>query len=161
MLVNQIISQNACFWNIPNYKPKIKRRRKIMNNFDLELKSIQLQNEKLLREMEVLHHLLEAVQPQSETQKEYYTVEDCAEMKSGAALNTYKTNRFLLPGCGNPRYSAYIAGRLCFPREEVMKWLKISDAEYLDYAKECGVTVVPEKYLRLSQKAKEKKGVAV
>lgn len=161
MLVNQIISQNACFWNIPNYKPKIKRRRKIMNNFDLELKSIQLQNEKLLREMEVLHQLLEAVQPQSETQKEYYTVEDCAEMKSGAALNTYKTNRFLLPGCGNPRYSAYIAGRLCFPREEVMKWLKISDAEYLDYAKECGVTVVPEKYLRLSQKAKEKKGVAV
>ena len=142
-------------------KPKIKRRRKIMNNFDLELKSIQLQNEKLLREMEVLHQLLEAVQPQSETQKEYYTVEDCAEMKSGAALNTYKTNRFLLPGCGNPRYSAYIAGRLCFPREEVMKWLKISDAEYLDYAKECGVTVVPEKYLRLSQKAKEKKGVAV
>jgi hypothetical protein len=42
-----------------------------------------------------------------------------------------------------------------------MKWLKISDAEYLDYAKECGVSVVPEKYLRLSQKAKEKKGVAV
>lgn len=64
-----------------------------MNNFDLELKSIQLQNEKLLREMEVLHQLLEAVQPQSETQKEYYTVEDCAELKSGAALNTYKTNR--------------------------------------------------------------------
>lgn len=142
-------------------KPKIKRRRKIMNNFDLELKSIQLQNERLLREMEVLHQLLEAVQPQSETQKEYYTVEDCAELKSGAALNTYKTNRFLLPGCGNPRYSAYIAGRLCFPREEVMKWIKISDAEYLEYAKECGVTVVPEKYLRLSQKAKEKKGVAV
>lgn len=105
--------------------------------------------------------MLESVQPQKETVKEFYTVEDCAEMKSGAALNTYKTNRFLLPGCGNPRYSAYIAGRLCFPREEVMKWLRISDAEYLDYAKECGVTVVPEKYLRLSQKAKEKKGVAV
>ena len=142
-------------------KPKIKRRRKIMNNFDLELKSIQLQNERLLREMEVLHKMLESVQPQSETQKEYYTVEDCAEMKSGAALNTSKTNRFLLPGCGNPRYSAYIAGRLCFPREEVMKWLKISDAEYLDYAKECGVTVVPEKYLRLSKKAQAKVGVAV
>lgn len=33
-------------------KPKIKRRSKIMNNFDLELKTIQLQNEKLLRELE-------------------------------------------------------------------------------------------------------------
>lgn len=148
-------------FGISQIKSKISEGVKFMNNFDLELKTLQLQNERLLREMEVLHKMLESVQPQTETQKEYYTVEDCAEIKSGAALNTYKTNRFLLPGCGNPRYSAYIAGRLCFPREEVMKWLKISDAEYLDYAKECGVTVVPEKYLRLSQKAKEKKGVAV
>lgn len=34
-----------------------------------------------------------------------------------------------------------------------MKWVKISDAEYLDYAKECGVSVVPEKYIRMAKKA--------
>lgn len=149
------------FLEYPEIKSKISEGVKFMNNFDLELKTLQLQNEKLLRELSIVHKMLESVQPQKETVKEFYTVEDCAELKSGAALNTYKTNRFLLPGCGNPRYSAYIAGRLCFPREEVMKWLKISDAEYLDYAKECGVTVVPEKYLRLSKKAQEKVGVAV
>lgn len=42
-----------------------------------------------------------------------------------------------------------------------MKWLKISDADYIDYAKECGITVVPEKYLRLAQKAQQREGVAV
>lgn len=132
-----------------------------MQNFDLELKSIQLQNERVLRELAEVHRMLESVQPQTEQVKEFYTVEDCAELKSGAALNTYKTNRFLLPGCGNPRFAAYIGGRLCFRREEVMKWLKVSDAEYLEYAKECGVTVVPEKYQKLSEKARQKREIGV
>ena len=57
-------------------------------------------------------------------------------LKGGAALNTYKCNRFLLPGCGNPKFSVFIAGRLAFPRNEVMKWLKISDADYIEYSKE-------------------------
>ena len=64
-------------------KPKIKRRRKIMNNFDLELKSIQLQNERLLREMEVLHKMLESVQPQTDAQKEYYNVVSSCREVSG------------------------------------------------------------------------------
>lgn len=74
-------------------------------------------------------------------------------MKGGAALSTLKQCRFLLPGCGNPKYARYVGGRLCFPRSEVMKWVKVTDAEYLDYAKECGVTIMPEKILRLSAKA--------
>jgi hypothetical protein len=75
-------------------------------------------------------------------------------------LNTLKTNAFLRVGCGNSRYSRYIGGRLCFPKDEVFRWLKITDGpEYLEYAKSCGITVIPEKYLRLAQKAKQSVGV--
>ena len=128
----------------------------MQNNFDLELKSIQLQNERLLRQLSEVHKILDSPEEKTVASKEFYTVEDCAEMKGGAALNTYKANRFLLPGCGNPKLSAFIAGRLSFPHDEVMKWLKISDADYLDYAKECGITVIPEKYIRLAKKAQQK-----
>jgi len=124
-----------------------------MQNYDLDLKQIQIQNERLFRELEEIQKILSMPEDRVVFEKEFYTVEDCASLKGGAALNTYKCNRFLLPGCGNPKYSAYIAGRLCFPREEVMKWLKVSDAEYLAYAKDCGITVIPEKYLRMSKKA--------
>lgn len=131
----------------------------MQNNLDLDLKSIQLQNERLLRELSEVHKILESSDERMMISKEFYTIEDCAEMKGGAALNTYKSNRFMLPGCGNPKYSVFILGRLAFPHDEVMKWLKISDSEYLDYAKECGVSVIPEKYLRLSQKARQSAGV--
>ena len=124
-----------------------------MQNFDLELKQIQLQNERLYRELAEIQKILARPEEKVAVEKEFYTIEDCAELKGGAALNTYKCNRFLLPGCGNPKYSVFIAGRLCFPRDEVMRWVKISDAEYLDYAKECGVSVVPEKYIRMAKKA--------
>jgi len=132
-----------------------------MNNFDLELKTIQLQNEKLLRELEEVQKKLEAVQPQTENVKEFYTIEDCWRMKGGCALNTLKTNRTLLPGAGSRKYSAFVGGRLCFPREEVMRWLKVTDADYLEYARSCGVTILPEKYVRLAEKAKNGTGVTI
>ena len=96
----------------------------MQNNLDLELKSIQIQNERLLRELAEVHKMLEKPEQQ-------------------------------------PMFSVFIAGRLAFPREEVMKWLKVSDADYLEYAKECGVTAIPEKYVRLSQKARQKEEIAV
>ena len=133
----------------------------MQNNLDLELRSIQIQNERLLRELAEVHKMLEKPEQQPMYSKEYYTIEDCAGMKGGAALNTFKANRFLLPGCGNPKFSVFIAGRLAFPKEEVMKWLKVSDADYLEYAKECGVTTIPEKYVRLSQKAKQREEIAI
>ena len=129
-----------------------------MNNVDLEIKELQLQNEKLLRAVSEIGDLISKSKQDNRPMKEYYTVEDCAELKGGAALNTYKTNRFLLPGCGNPKYSVFIAGRLAFPKDIVMKWLKISDADYLEYASECGISVIPEKYTRLAEKAKQKIG---
>ena len=132
-----------------------------MNNFDLELQHIQLQNEKAVRKLGEIHTILKQMQNEKSYEKEFYTIEECAKLKGGAALNTYKANRFLLPGCGNPRYSVFIAGRLCFPKDEVIRWLKVSDENYLDYAASCGIHTVPEKYLRLSQKARAKNGTRI
>lgn len=130
-----------------------------MKNLDLELKEIQLQNEKLIRELAEVHKMVEAVIPQKEKAKEYYTIEECASMKGGAALNTYKAHRLLLPGAGNPQYASYIGGRLCFSRTVVDEWLHVTDAEYIDYARRCGITIIPEKYARLAQKAKAQRSV--
>lgn len=126
-------------------------------DLDLELRSIQLQTERVLNELSEVHELLGELTPKKE-QREFYTVEECARMKGGASLNTYKTNRFLLPGCGNPRYAVYVGGRLCFSQAEVQRWLSVTDAEYLNYAGECGITIIPEKFQRLAQKAKQKIG---
>ena len=132
-----------------------------MDNFDLELQHIQLQNEKAVRKLGEIHTILKQMQNEKSYEKEFYTIEECAKLKGGAALNTYKANRFLLPGCGNPHYSVFIAGRLCFPKDEVIRWLKVSDENYLDYAASYGINTVPEKYLRLSQKARAKNGTRV
>ena len=129
-----------------------------MKNLDLELKEIQLQNEKLLRELAEVHELLNAVQPQSENKKEFYTIEECARIKGGAALNTYKAHRILLPGAGNQKYASYIGGRLCFARDVVIKWLRVTDADYPEYARSCGVSILPEKFAILAKKAKDKAG---
>ena len=130
-----------------------------MKNLDLELKEIQLQNEKLIRELDEIHELLNSVQPQTEKSKEYYTIEECAQLKGGAALNTYRANRILLPGCGNPKYASYIGGRLCFAKKIVEEWKYITDAEYPEYARSCGVSILPEKFAKLAQKAKEQRSI--
>lgn len=124
------------------------------NNFDLELKEIQLQNEKLSRSVTEILKFLEHPEERKAMDKEFYTIEDCALLKGGAALNTFKANRFYLPGCGNPKFDCYVAGKLCFQKKEVLKWLKYSDADYAEYAKECGIPVVPEKYERMARRAR-------
>jgi len=124
------------------------------------LKEIQLQNEKLIRELAEVHKLLETVVPQSKNEKEFFNVEECARMKGGAALNTYKASaRWLLPGAGNPQYASYIGGRLCFARAVVDEWLHVTDADYPDYARRCGITIIPEKYARIVQKAQAQRRV--
>ena len=124
-----------------------------VSTVDLNVRQLMLLVEKLSLSFNDLMKQMSSPEEKQLFEKEFYTVEDCAKLKGGAALNTFKTNRFLLPGCGNPKFASYVGGRLCFPRSEVMKWVKVTDAEYLDYAKECGVTIMPEKILRLSAKA--------
>lgn len=126
-----------------------------MKNFDLELKTIQLQNEKVLRELAELTKKLDSTEEITSPTKEFYTLEECWKLKGGCSLNTLKANPFLRVGCGNPKYSRFIGGRLCFPKTEVLRWLKLCDGpEYLEYAKSCGITIIPEKYLHMAEKAK-------
>ena len=37
---------------------------------------------------------------------------------------------------------------------EVLKWLKFSDADYGEYAKECGINILPEKYEGMARRAR-------
>ena len=86
--------------------------------------------------------------------KEFYTLEETWRIKGGCSLNTLKANPFLRVGCGNPKFARYIGGRLCFTRSDTLVWASICDGpEYIEYARKCGITVIPEKYLRLAKKA--------
>jgi len=125
-----------------------------VSTVDLNVRQLMLLVEKLSLSFNDLMKQMSSPEEKQLFEKEFYTVEDCAKLKGGAALNTFKTNRFLLPGCGNPKFASYVGGRLCFPRLIFLRWIRVTDAEYLDYAKECGVTIMPEKILRLSAKAR-------
>lgn len=129
------------------------------NNLDLEVKEIQLQNQKLIRVIDEIHDQIQILlmTKKEETKidsKEFYTLEETWQLKGGCSLNTIKANPFLRVGCGNPKYARYIGGRLCYPRSEVLRWLRITDGpDYLEYARECGVTVIPEKLQKITKKA--------
>lgn len=132
-----------------------------INNIDLEIKEIQLQNEKVDRRLSVMQKLIEELAANPAVEKAYYNVEECAQMKGAASVLSYKGNRFMLPGCGNPRFAVHILGRLAFPADIVKRWLEITDEEYLDYARnECGISIIPEKYLRLAKKASKVEEIA-
>lgn len=132
------------------------------NNLDLEVKELQLQNQRLIRAMDEIQKLLSEKKTDTEFEaKEFYTLEETWRIKGGCSLNTLKANPFLRVGCGNPKYARYIGGRLCFTRADTMIWASICDGpEYIEYAKKCGITVIPEKYLRLAKKATNVEEVA-
>ena len=132
------------------------------NNLDLEVKELQLQNQRLIRAMDEIQKLLSEKKTDTEFEaKEFYTLEETWRIKGGCSLNTLKANPFLRVGCGNPKYARYIGGRLCFTRADTMIWASICDGpEYIEYAKQCGITVIPEKYLRLAKKATNVEEVA-
>ena len=132
------------------------------NNLDLEVKELQLQNQKLIRAVDEIQKLL--TEKKSETDfeaKEFYTLEETWRIKGGCSLNTLKCNPFLRVGCGNPKFARYIGGRLCFTRSDTLVWANICDGpEYIEYARKCGVTAIPEKYMKLAKKASKDKEVA-
>jgi len=70
---------------------------------------------------------------------EWVNIETAVALKGGAALSTYKTRLFLQPCCGLNYKS--IAGRKCWRRDEVMRWLLITDADLKKYADEWGVKI--------------------
>ena len=74
---------------------------------------------------------------------EWVNLETAVKLKGGGALATYQTKLFLQPCCGlNYRK---IAGRKCWRRDDVIRWLAITDADLKAYGDEWKVTI-PENY---------------
>jgi hypothetical protein len=70
---------------------------------------------------------------------EWVNLETAAGLKGGAALSTYQTRLFLQPCCGlNYRL---IGGRKCWKRDDVIRWLAITDADLKSYSAEWKVTI--------------------
>lgn len=128
------------------------------DDLEIEVKELQLQNLKMIRKLDAIEKHLESLSKQDESScitKEYLTLEETWQLKGGCSLNTLKSQPFLRVGCGSPKFVRYIGGRLCYARSDVLVWANICDGpEYIEYAKNtCGITVIPEKYLRLAEKA--------
>lgn len=70
---------------------------------------------------------------------EFITLKLAAELKGGAALNTYKSRYYLQP-CGGTK-SINVGGKKCWKREDVISWLTVDDAELPTYLKQFGVTI--------------------
>jgi hypothetical protein len=85
--------------------------------------------------------------PRYETAPEWITLEAAAAMKGGAALSTYRAKLFLQPCCGL-NYKL-IGGRKCWRREDVIRWIGITDSDMKNYAAEWRVNI-PKNYERRS-----------
>jgi hypothetical protein len=69
--------------------------------------------------------------------------DDSTPITGGAALTTYRQKLFLQPCCGH-NYRM-IGGRRCWKKDDVIKWLSITDEDLLVYAESHGVKL-PEVY---------------
>jgi hypothetical protein len=79
---------------------------------------------------------------------EWIDLRRAVELKGGPAYETYRTKYFLQPCCG--RNSKLIGGRKCWPRDEVIQWLAITDSGLLEYAGTYKVSI-PENYAKRSK----------
>jgi hypothetical protein len=113
---------------------------------NLILQGLKLEIAVLTQEVQKLRVNTE-VKPRYETAPEWITLEAAAAMKGGAALATYQTKLFLQPCCGL-NYKL-IGGRKCWRREDVIRWIGITDADLKTYAAEWKVNI-PENYERRS-----------
>ncbi len=78
---------------------------------------------------------------------EWINLETAVSMKGGAAFATYRTKLFLQPCCG--LNFKLIGGRKCWRREDVIRWVSITDADLKAYAEEWKVSI-PKEYEKRS-----------
>ncbi len=118
-------------------------------NFDLDVKTMILQEERNRRDLQELKESVQKLLSMSVNHSdipEWLTLEQAVALK-GMNLNTVKCNAYLRPGAGNPKMQRYCGGRLVFHRDSVvLPWLKITDESLLNYITQtCGLTTIPEK----------------
>lgn len=75
---------------------------------------------------------------QNERIPDFVTLELAAQLKGGAAYNTYKSRPFLQP-CGGTA-SVKVGGKKCWRREDVLEWLSVDDTALDSYLQRYGVT---------------------
>lgn len=79
---------------------------------------------------------------------EWITLEKAHELKGGGALNSYKSNRFLQPCCG--QNARFVCGRKSWHKTDVIEWLEITDSKLKSYAEKFGVKI-PKTYEKRSK----------
>jgi len=127
-----------------------------VSNIDLDVKTVMLQEERTLRELQELkdgmNKLLSMVVSHEEM-PEWLTLEQATALK-GVNFNTTKCNVLTRPGAGNPKLQRYCNGRLMFHRDVVKYWMQQTDETMLRYITEtCGITHIPEEYRKKLEQA--------
>lgn len=120
-----------------------------MSNIDLDVKTVMLQEERSLRELQELKEGMQKILSMVVTNSELpeWVTLDQACLAKGLNKNTVKCNPYLRPGAGNPKMQRHCGGRLVFNRDEVViPWLSVTDENLLEYLTEtCGLTHIPDK----------------
>lgn len=63
--------------------------------------------------------------------QEWYTDEQCWQLKGGCALGTFRKRKDLQVKCGIP--DGKICGRNAWKKESVLEWLSVSDEDFPEY----------------------------
>lgn len=63
--------------------------------------------------------------------KEWFTDEDCWNLKGGGTLSTYRSNRFYQCKGGIP--DGYVGGRKVWNKKSVEEWLPLTDEDLAEY----------------------------
>jgi hypothetical protein len=109
----------------------------ILNGYRLEFAAITQEMKRLRADL--------ADRQKADTLPEWINLRQAVELKGGPAYETYHTKLFLQPCCG--RNSKLIGGRKCWPKNEVLDWLGITDSGLKEYAGKYKVSI-PENYAR-------------
>ncbi len=152
-----IISQNTVLLNTTQ---SVIRQGGKMSNIDLDVKTVMLQEERTLRELQELKegkNKLLSTDVNHSAIPEWVTLDQAVALK-GLNKNTVKCNPYLRPGAGNPKMQRYVGGRLVFNRDEVvLPWLHVTDDNLLEYmTKTCGITHIPDKLRQKLNKAENR-----
>jgi hypothetical protein len=72
------------------------------------------------------------------------TRDECTPVLGGASINFFRQKLYLQPCCG--RNYRMIGGRRCWKKDDVIKWLSVTDEDLMTYAETYG-TQLPKVYM--------------
>lgn len=109
-------------------------------------KTDELKLEAILIQLQIQNESLNELKKQIETREQissslpqWLTLAQCAEAKGGTTAKNLQHRPWQQPCCGT-KYKKYNGVRV-WPKEEVEKWLQVTDETLEDYAKSNGVDI--------------------